>query len=265
MKSMSMLHKQQLIWTFHPSLLVSGSIMGRMSGKSHKLNGKASQSGKSISAFKRGKKINIRNAVFDSRYLWKVKGVKGGVIVHWLQKPSREEEAFARKFFDDFRDNPQLLEDCGFDLLLSMRGVTGDKFRPQQPGSTWPWRILISCVGEEDNTPEVREEQANQGINLFNRTATLEHHRHPRNVRFAGDFTAEEMDAMDSMLLDKDVINLMQAAYPDKTLEVMIEDEELMADFWTDVERGVDVVREHINTHMAQETTGAAEAAENQA
>ena len=232
-----------------------------MSGKSHKLNGKASQSGKSRSALKRGKKVNIRNAVFDNRYLWKAKGVKGGVIVHWLQKPSREEEAFARKCFDDFKDNPQLLEECGFDLVLHMRGTVGDRFRPQQPNSTWPWRIIISCVGEEDNTPEVREEQANQGINLFNRTATLEHYKHPRNIRFAGDFTAEEMDAMDAMLLDKDVINLMQAAYPDKTLEIMIEDEELMADFWTDVERGVDVVREHINTHMAQEATAAAQAA----
>ena len=146
--------------------------MGRSSGKSNKLNGKASQSGKPrVSAFKRGRKVNIKSSIFDGRVLWKVKGLKGGVIIHWLQKPTKEEEAFARKFFDDLKANPQLLEECGFDLLLSMRGASGVEFRPQQPGSTWPWRILVSCVGDEDNTKDVREEQANGGVTMFNVTA----------------------------------------------------------------------------------------------
>ena len=225
--------------------------MGRTSGESHKLTSKAKAAGKGC-AFKRGKKLSIPNAVFDSRYLWKVRGLKGGAIVHWLQKPTREEEAFARKYFDDFKTTPELLEECGFDLLLSMRGARGDDFRPQVPNSTWPWRILVSCVGEEDNTPEERMEQANKGIQLYNRTATKANYKFPRNVRFGEDLTGDEMASMDVMLLDRDVLNLMQAAYPHKTLEVMLEDDELMADFWTDIERGAEVIRTHIKSHLIE-------------
>ena len=223
--------------------------MGRTSGESHKLTSKAKAAGKGC-AFKKGKKVIVRSNAFDNRCHWKVKGLKGGVAVHWLQKPTREEEAFARKFFDDLRGNPEMLEECGFDLLLNMRGAAGDEFRPQAPGSTWPWRILVSCIGEEDNTPEERMEQAKKGMTLHNRSAIKPNYKFPRNVRFGEDLTTEVMDSMDTMLLDKDVINLMQAAHPGKTLEVMMEDDEIMADFWTNTERGAEVISTHIRSHL---------------
>ena len=197
-------------------------------------------------AFAKGKRIVIPNFLFDGRYLWYVKGFRGGIIIHWIKKPSREEEAFARKFFDDLKNNPQLLEELGFDLILNMRGDNGIDFRPQSPGSTWPWRVMVSCVGEEENTPENRREQADGGIKLCNSTAKKPHYKFPRNVRFADDLTGEKMCALDSILLDADVIMLMQAAYPTMTLEEMVDDEDLMADFWTDVDAGTEVVNKHI-------------------
>ena len=230
--------------------------MGRSSGKSNKLNDKHPHKG---SAFKKGKKLVIPGAIFDSRYLWYVKGFRPGVIVHWLQKPTRVEEAFARKFFDDFRASPELLDECGFDLILNMKGENGEDFCPQAANSTWPWRLLVACVGNDDNTEEVRMEQANEGIQLYNRTATKDNYKFPRQVRFCKDLTGAELEPLDTILLDKDVINLMQAAYPDMTLEQMLEDDDIMSDFWSNLERGAEAIRTHISTHLSQEEDNAAE------
>ena len=47
-------------------------------------------------------------------------------------------------------------------------------------------------------------EQAMKCIELYNRTATKEHCKYPRKVRFHNDLTTDVLDPLDTIMLDKD-------------------------------------------------------------
>lgn len=212
---------------------------------------KSDGGGKLKSAFDGGKQVAISHGRSkDRRNQWFVEGLKGGVVVGYFKKATKDEEAFAAPFFQLLETSVEDREELGCSAILLMKGVDGETPKPQNPGTTWGWRLLLFIVGENGNTPEKRREISNLVISKFNDMATSEHYRYPTKLRFGDDQTAPEHRAIDTMVLDEDVIGMMNAAYGQlSTYEDMMVDPEIMADFWEDPTRGSVVMEQFLSTH----------------
>jgi hypothetical protein len=186
------------------------------------------------SPFKSGKK--------DDRHVLMYEGVQQGVMIAYLKKHNAEEEPFFLHDYKLLNDNPTIMEGLGINAILSRKDGDGGGELMQSPTSTYAWRQFVLIIGESNNTPAKRKEFAEALVNHFNSQATSANYRYVRKVKLGRDFTPRPLLAVDTVLLDEDVIGLMQAAYEDTPLEEVATFDGIMRTFWTDLDHGRDVV-----------------------
>ena len=130
---------------------------------------------------------------------------------------------------------PFMMEHYGVNMWCARKGIDGNTSKKQKPGSTFDAIQLVTILGEEDNTPEGRRAWANPIITLLNRNDISDNYTYPRKVKFGEDHTMENMRPNDALLLDKDVITLMLAAYEGTSLVELSEFDQVVGSFFADI------------------------------
>ena len=173
-----------------------------------------------------------------------------GVILSFIQHPKDNKEAFAatamKMLNEDLRElEPKLSDELDVHLIVPRKGVDADTPMKQNPSakgnSKWSWRTMVSIVGEDEIGAESRAAHAARLVKFFNDNCEEDDKGRKSRTIFAGDLTCGR--ALDSALLDKDVLTLIKAAHPNKSHEYLIGKPEIIQHFWADVTHGEDVLK----------------------
>ena len=156
----------------------------------------------------------------------------------------------------NLKENDDLAEELQITSVTFRKGEDGMKM-PQSPSKpNYGWRMYVSIIGENNNTPEGRKAIAENLKNEFNKNATRENYPQgdgANPVVLGKDLTSDMMGPCDDAMLDKDVLELILLAYPENSADEILEWEAVISEFWGDVEHGQDVLRNHINKQMGND------------
>ena len=180
-----------------------------------------------------------------------VEGLQQGIMVAYVQKFNKEEEAFIGPHIRHFEKNQDVMEMVGIGAILDRKGGNGESPMMQSPTSTFPWKQFIFVVGEESNTKEKRACLGKALADELSNTSQFMY-KFPRKTKFFKDITAPKFCPVDACILDADVIGLMKAAYPDLELDEIAQYDSIMAGFWCNVARGKEIM-ENLNNEEEEE------------
>jgi hypothetical protein len=174
-----------------------------------------------------------------------VEGFQNGVVLAYVQKAHNNEEAFLRYDYDLIKNSATVSANLSVNDIVQRKGSDGTTSMPQKPGSAYPFRAFTFVVGSEFQTAENRREFANGLVAFFNSHANTRYYQYPKKTRVAGDLTKSPLRAISAAVLDKVVIELIQLAYPDDTLNDIAQHDDIMESFWVDVTIGKSAMEEH--------------------
>ena len=213
-------------------------------------NNKGNNKKSPVSAFNSGKfKSHLSNLTKtkDNRNQFVIEGLQQGVVVGWVKKSNRDEEAFIGPDIRHLTDNMDVMEKLGINAILVRRGIDGATAMPQFPSGTYDWKQFVFLVGETCNTKEKRSQIATSLVSHFNNNdTTANEYKYPRKMKFFKDITLGTPRPVDSCLLDADVAGLMAAAFPNMELGELATYDDIMKGFWTDINHGK-IVMENAN------------------
>ena len=223
------------------------------------------------SAFHAGKFKGSPSGLFgsskDKRNQLIVEGLQQGVVVMYMKKYNRNEEAFLAPDIHYLQENQEEMDKLGINAIVARRGTDGKTPMPQKPDSSTPnkpnkafyWKQFIVILGEDNNTAENRAQVAKQLVNrLNNNELTAAEYTYPNKSKFLKDCTASPPRALDACLLDCDVLALMKAAYPDMDLKQLVTDyPEIIASFWSDKAIGTQVIDNDMDDNGLQTDSSA--------
>jgi hypothetical protein len=190
-------------------------------------------------------KFNLNN---DKNKLF-VEGFQNGLVLVYVQKAQKREEAFLAPDFDLIKNSEEIAESLSVNEILQRKGNDGKTPMPQKTGSAYPWRALTSLVGAEFQNAVTRRDFANGLVEFFNSHATTKYYKYPKMTKFAGDLTKTPLQPVNEALLDIAVIELIQMAYPDATLPEIIQHDDTMKTFWLDITHGKIAMNEYATMH----------------
>lgn len=180
----------------------------------------------------------------DGRNVVMFEGLQGGMMILYVKKGSKMEEAFITPTIDYLQQNGELMEEIGVNAILYRKGADGKTEMPKGPKSTYSWKQLLMIVGEDNNTVAGRREAAKVVVEFFNKCVVDEEldYKFQTKTRLGTDETCDPPRSVDSCLLDSDVVALMKEAYPDVEMEELKDYNDIMETFWSDIEHGKEVV-----------------------
>ena len=148
-------------------------------------------------------------------------------------------------------EDEQKAQELNINNITFRRGEDGNPM-PQSPtNQDYSWRMYISILGEENNSPEGRKEIAENLVNEFNKNATKANYpwgkSPPKKVILGADLTSESMDPCDVGILDKDVLELILMAYQDYDAKKILEWDDIINEFWEDVDHGKNIIQKYID------------------
>jgi hypothetical protein len=202
------------------------------------------------SPFRSGKK--------DDRHKLFYKGVQNGVMVLWLKQGNENAEPFCQPIHKVFREDAGKMVELNICAILNRRGDDGEKMM-QSATSEYPWRQFMIITGEKNNTPAKRKEYAEALVTFFNSLATKAHYTFVRKIKIGEDLTANPLETVDTVLLDRDVVGLMLSAYEDTPLEEVVLYDKIMKTFWKDIAHGREVVEAVVATTEGKQQEGVAD------
>ena len=175
----------------------------------------------------------------DSRDKVFVKGHLSGIVVAYIVDGKHaDREAFKAHDMSELHNDPDLLAQLGFNAIVPRKGSDGETPMKQNATSEYNWRQFIALLGEDNNNEEGRRALANKLIVHLNKNANSDNYRYPRKVRFGGDLTASPKTACNESMLDADVVAFIITLYPDNDLEDLAEWDDIVSQFFVDVEDG---------------------------
>lgn len=180
----------------------------------------------------------------DGRNVLMYEGLQQGMMIIYVKKASKAEEAYLSPTLDYLQEHEEIMKEVGINAILYRKGANGTTEMPKAPKSMYSWKQLLVIIGEDNNTPEGRRVAAKDVIEFLNKCTDdkdLEY-QFPTKTRLGKDETCDPRRAVDSCLLDSDVAALMKEAYPETEMEELMEYQDIMETFWTDIEHGKEVV-----------------------
>ena len=195
-----------------------------------------------ISKYSKGKAVTIPNDLSnkkDNRHILYVEGLKPGFVILWLKKHNKDEEPFLKEDYLMFEQQPEKLKQLGIHVVLDRKGDDGITGLQQGKDRNYKWKQFTAIVGEEHNTPKMRNKIATNlmtylNVNLKNSNM----YKYPYQIRFGGDLTSSPMRPLDAVMLDTDVIEFMNASYESFFLGKLMKHSEIMKKYWTNIEDG---------------------------
>lgn len=209
------------------------------------MSGKKSPPSSALKNGKSASKVFVVSPNKDNRNQLHYKGTKEGVVGFWVKKHNTDEEPFLLYDIQFLRNNDQTREELGIALITTRKGHDGATALLQSPGSSYNWTLWVMLLGDDQNTAANRKDAAKKLLEYFNANANSQNYTYPRKMKLGADHTGSRKGPVDTLLLDKDVIGLMAAAYPTTPLDELIEFKEIMQTFWMDVAHGKEVVENY--------------------
>ena len=179
----------------------------------------------------------------DKRNQMIIEGLQQGVLVIYMKKWNKEEEAFLAPDVQYFNENPDIMESLGIHAIVYRRGIDGETALPQSDDSGYNWKQFVCIIGESVTLKEEQIKFANKLIEHFNNNkATAHKYQFFTRMKLGADITMSKPCPLDACLLDTDVVGLMEAAFPDEDPNDIAEYDDIMCTFWTNLEHGKSVI-----------------------
>lgn len=200
----------------------------------------AAKKGSPVSAFKQGGSKLFIKAKDDSQLLY-VTGVKGGIVSIFIQKHNAESGAYMTPFYSRLQREEAYRGDLDINALMPRRSSDGTALI----SGGYVWEQMICLVGNDvAEDPAMRKAIADKIMRAVNHKDVQREFQWPRTVKFGGDLTSDPLGAADTILVDKNCMEIMQLSYPEQSSAELAEFEEIISDFFTDAaEERVEWVR----------------------
>lgn len=197
-------------------------------------------------AFQSPVKGDTKAASYSNKLI--IEGLQNGIVVAWAHKANKgDEAAFLNHDFDHIKNDKEDALNAEINGVYDRKGIDGETC--MSVSKKYPilsWYQLVSIVGSDFNKPDKRKELAVKFLKLLNSDRTKHLYQYPKsNTIFHADKTKNPPRAVDSALLDEDVITLMGGAYKDVDLTEVMEYEDIMETWWTDPKAGYQVMHKH--------------------
>jgi len=115
----------------------------------------------------------------DNRHIVNYEDIKMGAMVVHFQKFNAEEDVFWQPWSKHLDENPEVKEELKISAIVYHRGEDGQTEMLNAPGSEYSRRQLLCVIGEDANTPTLREEVAKTIVDNFNDFATHDNFCYP--------------------------------------------------------------------------------------
>jgi len=176
-----------------------------------------------------------------------IEALDGGFLVSWFDNGSNVNiGAYCRPHFDLLFAHDEMKTSIGINDVVFRRGPDGNTPLPSNPNQTWNWHCMVSIIGECNIDNNAYKTLCADGIVGFFNDFTFfinKEYRYPRTSTFFRDHTVSPPRKISSVLLDHDVIALMKAAYPDHSLQDLLEYEDIVDMYWDNANHGRQVMQ----------------------
>ena len=167
-----------------------------------------------------------------------------GIVIAYVTKPIETDEAFLVHDYKELTQNMDLKDRLKIITICARRGADGYQL-PSRTGSSYPFRQFV--MGVFPNTHSQAKKQVKDLLQYLNQSQVDSGmYKYPQRIKLMDDLTQNPVRAADSRLLDKEVVNMMVACYGRK-LEELRKYDEVMAEFWTDVENGKAFLNDYLS------------------
>jgi hypothetical protein len=162
-----------------------------------------------------------------------------GILAVIFERYNKEEEPFLGPCFKHFKENPSALEAINAHAIYNRRGENGTTYLPQAPGSQFPYRVIVILLGQPNCTRPNILSSVERVVTNFNSRAVEPTYKFPVQIRVGKDLTNYKSPRpLDTYLLDKDLLPMMDTSYPDHKLLDLIPYRQVMKSWWTDIDYG---------------------------
>ena len=181
----------------------------------------------------------------DSRCKMYFEFLACGIAVAYVTKANDTEEAFLIHDYKDLNQDMDLKERLKVITICSRRGGDGS-YIPSSKGSTYPFRQFVLAVSP--NTHAQAKKQVKDLLHFLNESQEVAgKYKYPQKIKLMDDYTQSPPRPADTRLLDTEVVNMMVACYR-RPLEELGQYDEILSEFWTDIEYGGGFMNDYLTS-----------------
>jgi len=194
---------------------------------------------KTGSANKSDRKKDCRNPVHCL-------GFGDNFLAAFSHKPGKPDIAsFTAPSLGAMKLDADMCADIGVcDVFSRSTGPASNAVLAQSKNSSYPWDMAVIKLSSSANTPGGRKKKVEELIKFVNTKGAkkTKQNKHVTVFKLGEDRTANPPVPADDILLDIDIITILNDSYPDHSLEELATFPEVVSLFFSDTERGVEVL-----------------------
>ena len=176
--------------------------------------------------------------IHDTCHKLEIEGFDGGLVVmNVTQGPDPTKAAYLAPCMESIQTSDETKLRLGIFGITPIKCKDGRHYKTIKLGSNIPAKQFVAVVGTGKNTPEIRRDIADSLIEYLNQRATTEHYKWPKKTVFWTDRTTNPKRKISSVMMDKDVLDIIKAAYHPFPVRLMA-DSHAVAEFWEDTNYG---------------------------
>jgi hypothetical protein len=236
-----------MLFSFFPPITTQNKLTGTPLAKKAKTTAKSPES--AIKAGHQGPMAPQKSATANQVI---VQGHPNGIMCCWVHKHNKpKEEAFLKHDFDTILQSEEIRKQLQINEIVHIRGLDGATFMPQKTSETkYGFRMFLCMIGEGNNTKKGRRQIANRIISFLNANANEKNYKFPRPSEFGNDITSDPKRALDTALLNQDILRVIKLSYPDHDLQELTEFDDVIEMFFSDIEVGKAIM---MSAHQTEE------------
>ena len=176
---------------------------------------------------------------------------KAGVVLLQVVKSSDpEKQAFMKNFWPLLEGSPSMQRELRTLGIYKIRaGLASNAARSVMYGDKEVFDQQLALVTGEGATKGAIEQLVKKAVHYIDKctSTTSDKQKYSTRTHLGDDLTPRSGPvALDVLLLDSDVIQMIKAAYPTVKLSKIAKHQQIMCNFFTDVEHGKDVIKNHL-------------------
>ena len=229
-------------------------------GKKGPSSNKKAKHAKSLSGGFRTKPANVpSNPVKKGNLQFYERSKAGVTVVHYMKSSDSKEPkaAFMVAPFDVFDNDASFRNKHKLYAVVPRRlSNQSDETIKQEEGSKYDWMCALVITGTDGNKPSKVDNHMKELAVAVNNITTKKTDKqvYPQKTHHAGDLTPSTGPrALDNFIMDDMVLELLKDAYSNHSLEVISTHDDVLADYFTNVERGREVIRSSMEEDEEEE------------
>lgn len=173
-----------------------------------------------------------------------------GIAIVYVARANSTDEAFLMHDYKDLMQDMDLKQRMKIITICARRGSDGNQI-PSNNGTTYPFRQFV--LGISPATHSQAKKQVKDLLEYLNKSQdNADKYKYPKKIRLVEDFTQDTPRPADARLLDNEVVNMMKACY-DCPLQDLMQYDEVMSEFWSDIEYGKSFLDEYMGNVQQDE------------